>query len=102
MQYNMFPRPPLEQGNLTGAIAMGWNRNTMYKGTMTGDVSVLFIADPPYPCQLYWIVTQNATGGWLVDWSGVTNLRGDTPIVSAVPLTTTVVPLFWDGTNYNV
>lgn len=103
MQTLMFPRPPATPNISTGSLSVYWNLNPLQTVSLDENITtLLFAADPPYPCPLWLAFIQDAGGGHTVDWSGVTNLSGTEPVVSPDPDTTTVVQLFWDGTNYNV
>lgn len=87
-----------DMGSQTGSATIPWNTYNGVALDLTGDTKFVF-TDPASARWLTLVITQTAPGGYIINWP---TLSGGTPVVDGTSGATTVVLLFFDGTNYHV
>jgi hypothetical protein len=92
----------VDDGNLTGTPAVDFSVSNHKTGTLTGNITPTF-TDPTAPQFVTWVLTQDGTGGRTVTWTSVPLATGGTePNVNTIAGSTTVITMYWDGTNYRL
>ena len=92
------PTADTAMGNQAGAVTVDWSTASIISMTMTADVDFSGgFTDASTARWLTLVLTQDGTGGWTVTWPTIV---GAAPVIDGTAGATTVVQIFFDGTNY--
>ncbi len=85
-----------------GATLIDWTAGNKMKFTTGAATETITFTDPSNPCNLVLIIVQDATGGRLITWSGMTIkwVDGTAPTLSTAANAEDIVSFYFDGTNY--
>ncbi len=90
----------VDDGNISGGQNISWLASNHHKGTLTADITALTFTNPAASGWLTWVVSQDSTGGFEVNWSGI-SLSGNEPVINTLPSSMSIVELYFDGTTYH-
>lgn len=87
-------------GNITGATNLPWNGGSVYKATLTGNVTFTFTGTPVAGQSMTLILTQDATGSRTITWPTMKWAGGSAPSTSSTGGKIDIIGIFYDGVDY--